>query len=176
MGLDMYLYAKKYIWCDNDDERTKLNAALPCPFSEDPKEITYEVMYWRKMNAIHAWFVERVQDGNDDCGDYWVSKDQLVELRDLCQKVIEIAKIGPGEVVVRRQLNDGEWKDVMEEGIVIVNPDEVAAILPTTEGGFFGSTDYTGHYLDEIKRTEEVLDKVLACDLEGWAIEYHSSW
>jgi hypothetical protein len=24
------------------------------------------VGYWRKANAIHRWFVEHVQDGNDD--------------------------------------------------------------------------------------------------------------
>lgn len=38
------------------------------------------IAYWRKANQIHNWFVENVQDGEDDCGLYEVTKDQLQEL------------------------------------------------------------------------------------------------
>jgi hypothetical protein len=40
-------------------------------------------------NAIHAWFVKNVQDGVDECQESYVSYEQLVELRDLCKKVIK---------------------------------------------------------------------------------------
>lgn len=39
-----------------------------------------EIGYWRKFNALHAWFVNTVQDGNDDCDNYPVSLEQLQEL------------------------------------------------------------------------------------------------
>jgi len=52
------------------------------------EEITESAMYWRKANHIHKWFVENVQNGEDDCGTYPVSLDQLKDLRDLCEEVI----------------------------------------------------------------------------------------
>jgi len=51
--------------------------------------IIEEVMYWRKANAIHAWFVENVQEGVDDCKEYWVGVEKIQELIDLCTKVVE---------------------------------------------------------------------------------------
>ena len=38
--------------------------------------------YWRKANAVHNWFVDNVQDGNDGCKHYWVSKEDLQKLLD----------------------------------------------------------------------------------------------
>jgi hypothetical protein len=43
-------------------------------------EVIEEVMYWRKANQIHKWFVDNVQDGVDDCKEYWVSEEKLQEL------------------------------------------------------------------------------------------------
>jgi hypothetical protein len=51
--------------------------------------LSMEVAYWRKANAIHAWFVKNVQNGEDDCGNYIVSKGLLIELRNLCIKVLD---------------------------------------------------------------------------------------
>lgn len=47
----------------------------------------YEAMYWRKVNAIHQWFVENVQDNADDCEEYPVSREQLTTLLELCELV-----------------------------------------------------------------------------------------
>ncbi len=33
--------------------------------------------YWRKANGIHAWFVQNVQEGEDDCKEYYVSQSKL---------------------------------------------------------------------------------------------------
>lgn len=49
--------------------------------------IEQEVAYWRKANHIHNWFVENVQDGEDDCGIYEVSKEQLEDLLNVCKLV-----------------------------------------------------------------------------------------
>lgn len=55
-------------------------------FKERMKDFTHEeVGYWRKVNQIHAWFVDNVQNGTDDCGYYPVTKDQLLKLRRSCE-------------------------------------------------------------------------------------------
>jgi hypothetical protein len=92
MGLDMYLMAKRYIspYDPADAELTKL--AKEINFGDDTievREISFEAMYWRKANAIHRWFVDNVQNGVDNCAEYYVSTDQLTELRNLCKKVLE---------------------------------------------------------------------------------------
>jgi hypothetical protein len=61
------------------------------PVKIDPKRVTYvieEVGYWRKQNQIHQWFVENVQNGVDNCGEYCVSKGQLEDLLEICKKIL----------------------------------------------------------------------------------------
>jgi len=45
------------------------------------------VGYWRKFNALHAWFVENVQKGEDDCGQYIVTEKHLEKLQKDLSKV-----------------------------------------------------------------------------------------
>lgn len=81
MGLDMYLTGKLYI-SKYDKETKPAREQLQKMFKTElePEGVEFEIMYWRKANAIHRWFVEKVQDGDDDCGTYYVSNDQLREL------------------------------------------------------------------------------------------------
>ena len=51
------------------------------------KHITEEVIVWRKANAIHKWFVDNVQDGNDNNCQYVVSTEKLKQLILLCKQV-----------------------------------------------------------------------------------------
>ena len=37
---------------------------------------------------IHAWFVDNVQGGEDDCRDYYVSQEKLEELYNLVNKAL----------------------------------------------------------------------------------------
>lgn len=93
MGLDMYLYRKTYV--QNWDEKNKCQVSITKagdPSTVNPDKIVYvieEVLYWRKANAIHNWFVTNVQNGTDDCGDYPVDVKQLKELRDACQQAFD---------------------------------------------------------------------------------------
>lgn len=93
MGLDMYLYAKQYL--PSYDPKAKEKASqiqklFPelSDFPESIKNITYEVGYWRKANAIHAWFVKNVQDNVDDCGAYYVSRETLQNLHSTCCQIL----------------------------------------------------------------------------------------
>ena len=96
MGLDMYLSAKKYMSryfdpADTDRIRS-INELFGIESNEDEdygaQEVIFRVAYWRKANAIHQWFVENVQDGTDDCGEYHVSREKLQELLELCKEIV----------------------------------------------------------------------------------------
>lgn len=99
MGLDMYLKGCRGLsptFRESDREIQKaVEAALPeinwqTNWEGSPiKEIEVEVGYWRKANAVHAWFVREVQEGEDNCGSYWVSREQLASLRRDCQEALE---------------------------------------------------------------------------------------
>lgn len=43
-------------------------------------------VYWRKANAIHAWFVDEVQGGVDECQEAIVHPEKLLQLRELAAK------------------------------------------------------------------------------------------
>ena len=94
MGLDMYLSKKTYVkyWEHNGDDNYKVEVTKGGqPVKIDPKKVSYiveEVGYWRKANQIHRWFVQNVQNGNDDCGSYYVDRDKLQELLDACNEVL----------------------------------------------------------------------------------------
>ena len=94
MGLDMYLEKRTYVrqW-DFQKPEEQYNVEVtkggePANIkSERVTHICEELGYWRKANQIHHWFVENVQDGVDNCGEYAVSKAELEELLDLCKQV-----------------------------------------------------------------------------------------
>ena len=109
MGLDMYLSARKHIakidWSKLDrDLDTKYSAATYPQWNDvvnaagvdtlvDTEsiygvDVSVNVAYWRKANQIHKWFVDNVQGGEDDCGDYYVSHDKLRELRETCRQAL----------------------------------------------------------------------------------------
>jgi hypothetical protein len=86
MGLDMYLSGYKYLWRD-DDTRQKVKKQLKSSY--DPKYVVLELMYWRKANAIHKWFVDNVQEGEDDCKEHLVSIDDLKQLLSVVNSVLQ---------------------------------------------------------------------------------------
>jgi hypothetical protein len=47
-----------------------------------------QIASWRKANAIHKWFVDNVQDGVDDCGEYKVTKEHLIQLQNTCNEIL----------------------------------------------------------------------------------------
>ena len=123
-----------------------------------------ELIDWRKANHIHKWFVDNVQNGNDDCDNYPVSIEQLQKLLDV---INEILGITIKEKIVH-SLKDGFDKEKAEE------------LLPTQSGFFFGSTDYDEYYLEDLKRTQKVLKTFLEglneAKIKDLKITYWSSW
>ena len=75
MGLDMYLYGVKQSF-----EKHDYNIG-------EYKEST-EIGYWRKANQIHNWFVQNCQNGIDNCATYYISKEDLKTLCNICKEVL----------------------------------------------------------------------------------------
>ena len=150
MGLDMYLTAERYLWSTEKPISDQVANLLGLQLDGDRmrvQTIIAEAMYWRKANAIHRWFVENAQGGEDNCERYYVSREQLLKLRDLCanlctQKVEALAQDS----------------------------------LPTTDGFFFGSTEYDEWYWNDIENTVKGIDTALETFGDGWHFHYQSSW
>ena len=128
MGLDMFL------------ERMPRNVKPSYEFSE-------EIGYWRKANQIHKWFVDKVQDGIDDCEyHHEVTEEDLDELINTCHEVLD-------------------------------NPNLAEELLPPQEGFFFGETSYDEYYFVDLNYTIEICENALkTTDFDTQAIYYISSW
>jgi len=124
MGLDMYLEARM-------------------------KHRTEEVAYWRKANAVHKWFVENVQNGEDECKPHTVTRKQLEDLIEDCMLV----------------LSNQEDNELIEQ------------TLPTSSGFFFGGTQYDEYYFHNLYFTVEKLREILDnSEYENAEFVYQSSW
>lgn len=102
MGLDQYLSKKFYV--KNLRHQTEniheIIVKQGGKIRKDihPERITYiveEAGQWRKANQIHKWFVDNVQEGNDDCGEYYVTAEQLQTLLDVCKQVQDKPSLAP---------------------------------------------------------------------------------
>lgn len=90
-----------------------------------------EVAYWRKFNALHAWFVNNLQDGVDDC-----QRHRRITKEDL-EQIIYILK------AIREA------------------PMAAQVLLPTTSGFFFGSTEYDEDFMSDVKHSIKQLENLL---------------
>ena len=116
------------------------------------KMIMQQVADWRKANEIHNWFVENIQDGEDDCCFHReATEDDLKNLLNICKTVLK--------------------SNILEDSSV------AEELLPTQSGFFFGGTDYDEWYIEDIKNTIEMIEKILKeTDFDIYAIYYVSSW
>ena len=102
------------------------------PRKDEDIQDAVDLGYWRKANAIHAYFTRNLEDGEEDnLRKIPVRKKDLIELKDKCLKVLS----GGHEVA--------------------------ADLLPTATGFFFGDTAYSKWYYDDIKDTYDIVCDVL---------------
>lgn len=179
MGLDQYLTAKVYVGAkygavkqnyiemqnaygeDKDFVDFKKCKVFP---TSNISEIIYDIGYWRKVNWIHKWFVDNVQDGNDNCKNYEVSSELLDELYSICETILDkFCKVK----------ND---KDRME----LI--DYINDKLPPQSGFFFGSTelkdkDELDYYRESLYDTMQFIRRARNyIEKFGAGIYYQSSW
>lgn len=129
MGLDMYLTAKRYIY-DFDDDGKALREQLEDLKVNDMrvKEISYEAGYWRKANQIHKWFVDNVQNGVDNCGEYLVTTEELEKLLEQVNEVLrnrdkanEVLPTANGFFFGSYTYDEGYFDDLIQTKAIIEN-------------------------------------------------------
>lgn len=169
MGLDMYLeirkseYRSKY----SKDKGSRLKLEYPKDITEFIPDLTdlrisrqtnYEVGYWRKANQIHNWFMQ-------NCAE----RDEYDNPIDDCRPIeITVDKLEALLDTCKKVLADHSLAD---------------SLLPTTDGFFFGSTEYDDYYFGELEQTVEIIEPVLKFakhKLEikdyAWEVYYQASW
>lgn len=182
MGLDMYLSKKTYVkqWEHNKpEEQFEVSVKLGGkPFKKiDSGRISYvteELMYWRKANQIHGWFVHNTQEIVEEVK-YYVTKEDLDNLLDVCKQVLDVmSKSKMKTVQIRSGWSGGE--EIYSDVETYDCEDEIRELLPPTEGFFYGSYEIDEWYKNNIEETVEFLERELPkCD-EHDDFEYYASW
>ena len=165
MRLDMYLSKKTYVkvWSHRKPEdqfEVNVNRGGKVYDKIQPKRVSYvveELMYWRKANQIHGWFVDNTEAIESDVRHY-VTKQNLEELLKVCEKVLDI---------LNKSTNTEIFLDCA---------DEIMELLPPTEGFFFGSELIDEYYENNIEKTVEFLKNELPNCEDGDDFEYLASW
>lgn len=170
MGLDMYLNKRKYVGYANDTEvdvttknhryNNEIQAYDDIEIKNHYKNVNYiiqEVGYWRKANQIHKWFVDNCCEGKDDCSEHFLKLEKLLELKELCKKVLDVLN--------SENLEYNDKAETCEE------------LLPTCKGFFFGLTSYDDWYKQDIEQTIQIIEDVEKDFDESYdRLYYEASW
>ena len=157
MGLDMYLYRKEYVstFAWSQDERAvkeaNLHSVIANHFNIDPS-----------MSGVYV----------DYCVAYWRKANAihgwfvntLAGGVDECQPIY----VSLDKLIELRELANS----------VVLTPAMAGDILPPQEGFFFGSSDIDEWYISDMKKTVEMLDKVISSVSpdEYSSFFYQASW
>jgi hypothetical protein len=159
MGLDMYLEKDHFI--GGNYSHRKVSGVINLKIGEGDRAKTIKlkpeqigsiiepVAYWRKCNAIHNFFVNKVQGGRDECQRSYVPMEVLNELKDICKKILH---------------SNAEHGGYKTEALA-------EKLLPPTAGFFFGSTSIDKWFFEDLEYTLDVLNK-----LEDGGYYYQASW
>lgn len=182
MGLDMYLHKKTYVknWkgdkTENKHEVIVKGRHAGHVRPERLSHVVEEVMYWRKANQVHNWFVQNCVTSNDWNGEeVWVTRDNLAELLDICEKVLAGSKLVAGKVTNGYRGENGKMIPNMEDGKLIEDDSVAKELLPSSDGFFFGSTEYNEWYLKDVEKTRDCL-KALLAEPDESEFYYSASW
>ena len=148
-------------------------------------EVSVNIGYWRKANAIHGWFVRELAGGRDECQSIYVPREKLEELRALCVSTLadQPAVVMPAQGGTYVQ--NAEVNKPFAEGLMDIlkteamkaqfnDPNDTDPLRPV-RGSFFGSDVKDEWYYQDLKDTVEIIDGALALD-KSWSFEYQASW
>lgn len=199
MGLDMYLTANFYVGggyqhvrkqaTGDDADARSVREVSQFDTITDTLGITHlreklsgmtslsvdvHVAYWRKVNAVHSWFVNNVQGGKDECQRSYVDREHLQTLVDICKQIL--ATVNKGEPVEQGYAPPFQGTFTTYPNLTL---DTALAdrLLAPKQGFFFGSYDYDYWYVVGLEETVKQIQDVLtepAFDL--CEFYYQASW
>lgn len=80
MGLDVYIDKNKTVEHGKNERTVKIK----------------EVLYLRKANQIHKYFVDNFADGVDDCKEIGIEIEDIKKLNDICKRIVKESKLKDG--------------------------------------------------------------------------------
>lgn len=159
MGLDMYLKAEKCVggWNHStDEEKATFQQILKAVGTEGlstPESpsvnVSTTVAYWRKVNAVHSWFVRELAKGVDECQRIYVPVEAMEKLIAECKAALELYEAG-------------EFAKAGER-------------MAPQAGFFFGETSVDEWWADGLKDTIKQLEPLLEVGDE-FDFFYQASW
>ena len=174
MGLDMYLYANKYLNNENVDQIKKLAGTNNLPNQNGTESIYIRqlVGYWRKVNAVHGWFINKIASGVDECQELYISREQLEQLRQDC--IVALANPERNYEIENQkvfyQLCD--YLNKLETPINLANYNNP---VPPVEGFFFGGNELSDYYFSQLEYTIDLITNLLELD-DDFSFHYQASW
>lgn len=148
MGLDMYLFKRKRNYDETNEEES----------------LGKEVAYWRKANHIRQFFVDNCDyDYDNDCVELALTKQNLIDLVETCT-----------------DLYDEYVGSITDDGQIIISDkliEKCKEKLPTSQGFFFGGSEYDHWYFWDIYNTMRMINKVLyETDWDNEEVYYYEWW
>ena len=178
MGLDMYLYAEKYVGSNTDKTgsyaKIKNLAGLKDLPTPDFSSLIVKSMvgYWRKANASHGWIVDKCGKGVDECQTIYLSSDDLINLRNDCIKALA----NPDrEYQIENPKVLYQLCDYLNSLETELSPATYENPLPPVEGFFFGGNELTDYYYHKLEYTVDLITSLLESDQE-LSFSYQASW
>lgn len=111
-----------------------------------------EDMYFRKVNFLYKYFEDKM-DNTNQC---WVDKEELEDIVNSCKEIFDLYD---------------ENKEDNSKAIELAQE-----LLPTTNGFFFGSTEYDKYYFNDLENVQYEFEKVLGDLEEDESIFVIMSW
>jgi len=152
MGLDMYLNKKTYVenW-EHTPREKEYDITIKRKVGHHIKteritEICEQIMYWRKANHIHKFFIDNCADGKDECQEIYIDRSILADL------------VSTLTIVLHHKDEETSAKH-----------------LPTDSGFFFGSLMYDEYYYDCCQETLQIISNFLKNEPDG-ELYYRASW
>lgn len=176
MWLDMYAYKRYYLSKYFKKPKGLDQQLYDLWLANEVKFMTMESMYWRKANHIHKFFVDNIQEGEDDCEEYDLPISTLDKLKEHCLEIMNGVIQEEGLwweqwSTKSRQLKDYITKLEEEKQYDWRLPKETLKYakkyLPVQKWFFFWDTEYWIYYLYDIISTYdwiESLDTEDNCD------------
>lgn len=188
---DLIVIQNKINYGDNENEREKLiklykDYLEKNTYSWTKKEyynFDSEIGYLRKANAIHKYIIDNYNNGVDNCEPIPLDKEKLKEFYKIVMQLIYECKLTKGKIVNGYSFSrdkNGQTKMIpnYETGYTMAKTSQNLCdkLLPTSEGFFFGSTDYDQYYYNDLLEFKNILEKLIKTDDSKYDIYYLASW
>ena len=152
MGLDMFFTARRSFWnCKEGDEEKAMQ--IRALFPELPEDI--EASAGISVSIPFGYWRKANAIHN------WFVEN-VQGGKDKCQK----SWVSPEHMY--------SLLDTVKK--VLADASLAPTLLPTTDGFFFGGTDYNDRYWRDLEYTKALLEKALDPAMKDWHFDYQASW